>query len=89
MVGDVVNIGAAITNVQVHSIGHTAVSLASTTPVNINVGTMVSFSSSTFNVFESASDNDEKLLLVILLHIGQNASAGGANDVIDLGQNSW
>ena len=71
MVGDVVNIGAAITNVQVHSIGHTAVSLASTTPVNINVGTMVSFSSSSFNVFETASSSDE--------NIGADA------DVIDLG----
>ena len=85
MVGDVVNIGAAITNVQVHSIGHTAVSLASTTPVNINVGTMVSFSSSSFNVFETASSSDENIA------VGDSITyrgAGGADaDVIDLGQN--
>ena len=85
MVGDVVNIGAAITNVQVHSIGHTAVSLASTTPVNINVGTMVSFSSSSFNVFESPSTTDENIA------VGDSITyrgAGGADaDVIDLGQN--
>ena len=64
MVGDVVNIGAAITNVQVHSIGHTAVSLASTTPVNINVGTMVSFSSSSFNVFASAGANNDETIAI-------------------------
>ena len=86
MVGDVVNIGAAITNVQVHSIGHTAVSLASTTPVNINVGTMVSFSSSSFNVFASAGANNDETIA-----IGDSITyrgAGGADaDVIDLGQN--
>ena len=86
MVGDVVNIGAAITNVQVHSIGHTAVSLASTTPVNINVGTMVSFSSSSFNVFASAGANNDETIAV-----GDSITyrgAGGADaDVIDLGQN--
>ena len=86
MVGDVVNIGAAITNVQVHSIGHTAVSLASTTPVNINVGTMVSFSSSSFNVFASAGSNNDETIA-----IGDSITyrgAGGADaDVIDLGQN--
>ena len=85
MVGDVVNIGAAITNVQVHSIGHTAVSLASTTPVNINVGTMVSFSSSSFNVFASAGANNDETIAV-----GDSITyrgAGGADaDVIDLGQ---
>ena len=86
MVGDVVNIGAAITNVQVHSIGHTAVSLASTTPVNINVGTMVSFSSSSFNVFASAGANNAETIAV-----GDSITykgVGGADaDVIDLGQN--
>jgi hypothetical protein len=86
MVGDVVNIGAAITNVQVHSIGHTAVSLASTTPVNINVGTMVSFSSSSFNVFASVGANNDETIA-----IGDSITyrgAGGADaDVIDLGQN--
>ena len=86
MVGDVVNIGAAITNVQVHSIGHTAVSLASTTPVNINVGTMVSFSSSSFNVFASAGANNDETIAVgdAITYRG----AGGADaDVIDLGAN--
>ena len=86
MVGDVVNIGAAITNVQVHSIGHTAVSLASTTPVNINVGTMVSFSSSSFNVFASAGANNAETIAV-----GDSVTYRGAGgqdaDVIDLGQN--
>ena len=85
MVGDVVNIGAAITNVQVHSIGHTAVSLASTTPVNINVGTMVSFSSSSFNVFETPGDNDETIA------VGDSITYKGASgintDVVDLGGN--
>ena len=86
MVGDVVNIGAAITNVQVHSIGHTAVSLASTTPVNINVGTMISFSSSSFNVFASAGANNAETIAV-----GDSITYRGAGgrdaDVIDLGQN--
>ena len=85
MVGDVVNIGAAITDVAIASIAHTTVSLASTTPVNINVGTMISFSSSTFNVFESPSTTDENIA------VGDSITyrgAGGADaDVIDLGQN--
>ena len=84
MVGDVVNIGAAITDVAIASIAHTTVSLASTTPVNINVGTMISFSSSTFNVFVSPSTTDENIA------VGDSItyrSAGGADaDVIDLGQ---
>ena len=86
MVGDVVNIGAAITNVTIASVAHTAVSLASTTPVNINVGTMVSFSSSSFNVFASAGANNDETIA-----IGDSITyrgAGGADaDVIDLGQN--
>ena len=85
MAGDVVNIGAAITNVTIASVAHTTVSLASTTPVNINVGTMVSFSSSSFNVFETASSSDENIA------VGDSITyrgAGGADaDVIDLGQN--
>jgi hypothetical protein len=86
MAGDVVNIGAAITNVTIASVAHTAVSLASTTPVNINVGTMVSFSSSSFNVFASAGANNDETIAV-----GDSITyrgAGGADaDVIDLGQN--
>ena len=86
MAGDVVNIGAAITNVTIASVAHTAVSLASTTPVNINVGTMVSFSSSSFNVFASAGANNDETIA-----IGDSITyrgAGGADaDVIDLGQN--
>ena len=85
MAGDVVNIGAAITDVAIASVAHTTVSLASTTPVNINVGTMVSFSSSSFNVFETASTTDENIA------VGDSITyrgAGGADaDVIDLGQN--
>jgi hypothetical protein len=64
MAGDVVNIGAAITNVTIASVAHTTVSLASTTPVNINVGTMVSFSSSSFNVFASAGANNDETIAV-------------------------
>ncbi len=91
MAGDVVNIGAAITDVAIASVAHTTVSLASTTPVNINVGTMISFSSSTFNVFETASDNDETIAVgdSITYGEGQNASLqfpAGGNDVIDLDQ---
>ena len=85
MAGDVVNIGAAITNVAVASIAHTTVSLASTTPVNINVGTMISFSSSTFNVFETPGDNDETIA------VGDSITYKGASgintDVVDLGGN--
>ena len=85
MAGDIVNIGAAITNVQVYGVAHTGVSLASTTPVAITVGTMISFSSSTFNVFESPSTGDENIA------VGDSITyrgAGGADaDVIDLGQN--
>jgi len=86
MAGDVVNIGAAITNVTIASVAHTAVSLASTTPVNINVGTMISFSSSTFNVFASAGANNDETIAVgdAITYRG----AGGADaDVIDLGAN--
>jgi len=83
--GDIVNIGAAITNVQVYGVAHTGVSLASTTPVAITVGTMISFSSSSFNVFETAGNNDETIA------VGDSITykgAGGADaDVIDLGQN--
>ena len=91
MVGDVVNIGAAITDVAIASIAHTTVSLASTTPVNINVGTMVSFSSSTFNVFATPGNNDETIAVgdSITYGEGQNASLqfpAGGNDVIDLDQ---
>ena len=86
MAGDVVNIGAAITNVTIASVAHTTVSLASTTPVNINVGTMVSFSSSSFNVFASAGANNAETIAV-----GDSITykgVGGADaDVIDLGQN--
>ena len=86
MAGDVVNIGAAITNVTIASVAHTAVSLASTTPVNINVGTMISFSSSSFNVFASAGANNDETIAV-----GDSITyrgAGGADaDVIDLGAN--
>ena len=85
MAGDVVNIGAAITNVAVASIAHTTVSLASTTPVYINVGTMISFSSSTFNVFETPGDNDETIA------VGDSITYKGASgintDVVDLGGN--
>ena len=85
MAGDVVNIGAAITNVAVASIAHTTVSLASTTPVNINVGTMISFSSSSFNVFETPGDNDETIA------VGDSITYKGASgintDVVDLGGN--
>ena len=90
MVGDVVNIGAAITDVAIASIAHTTVSLASTTPVNINVGTMISFSSSTFNVFASAGANNDEAIAIgdsITYGEGQNASAqfpAGGNDVIQL-----
>ena len=86
MAGDVVNIGAAITNVTIASVAHTAVSLASTTPVNINVGTMVSFSSSSFNVFASAGANNDETIAVgdAITYRG----AGGQDaDVIDLGAN--
>jgi len=91
MEGDIVNIGAAITNVQIYGVAHTTVSLASTTPVAITVGTMISFSSSTFNVFETASDNDETIAVgdSITYGEGQNASLqfpAGGNDVIDLDQ---
>ena len=86
MAGDVVNIGAAITDVAIASVAHTTVSLASTTPVNINVGTMISFSSSSFNVFASAGANNAETIAV-----GDSITyrgAGGADaDVIDLGQN--
>ena len=86
MAGDVVNIGAAITDVAIASIAHTTVSLASTTPVNINVGTMISFSSSSFNVFASAGANNAETIAV-----GDSITykgVGGADaDVIDLGQN--
>ena len=90
MVGDVVNIGAAITDVAIASIAHTTVSLASTTPVNINVGTMISFSSSTFNVFASAGANNDEAIAIgdsITYGEGQNASVqfpAGGNDVIQL-----
>ena len=89
MVGDVVNIGAAITDVAIASIAHTTVSLASTTPVNINVGTMVSFSSSTFNVFATPGNNDEQIAVgdSITYGFGQNATPefpNGGNDVIQL-----
>ena len=91
MEGDIVNIGAAITNVQIYGVAHTTVSLASTTPVAITVGTMISFSSSTFNVFETASDNDETIAVgdSITYGEGQNSSLqfpAGGNDVIDLDQ---
>ena len=91
MAGDVVNIGAAITDVAIASVAHTTVSLASTSPVAITVGTMISFSSSTFNVFETASDNDETIAVgdSITYGEGQNASLqfpAGGNDVIDLDQ---
>ena len=86
MAGDVVNIGAAITNVTIASVAHTTVSLASTTPVNINVGTMVSFSSSSFNVFASAGANNDETIAV-----GDSITYRGAGgqdaDVIDLGAN--
>ena len=86
MAGDVVNIGAAITNVTIASVAHTAVSLASTTPVNINVGTMISFSSSSFNVFASAGANNDETIAV-----GDSITYRGAGgqdaDVIDLGAN--
>ena len=89
MVGDVVNIGAAITDVAIASIAHTTVSLASTTPVNINVGTMISFSSSTFNVFASAGANNDEQIAVgdsITYGLGQNSSPEfpNGNDVIQL-----
>jgi hypothetical protein len=84
-VGDVVNIGAAITNVAVASIAHTTVSLASTTPVNINVGTMISFSSSTINVFETPGDNDEAI--AVGHSITYKGAAGINTDVVDLGGN--
>ena len=85
MAGDVVNIGAAITDVAIASVAHTTVSLASTTPVNINVGTMISFSSSSFNVFASAGANNAETIAV-----GDSVTYRGAGgqdaDVIDLGQ---
>ena len=89
MVGDVVNIGAAITDVAIASIAHTTVSLASTTPVNINVGTMISFSSSTFNVFASAGANNDEQIAVgdsVTYGLGQNSTPEfpNGNDVIQL-----
>ena len=90
MVGDVVNIGAAITDVAIASIAHTTVSLASTTPVNINVGTMISFSSSTFNVFASAgANNDETIAIGDSITYGEGQFAtrefpSGGNDVIQI-----
>ena len=83
--GDIVNIGAAITNVQVYGVAHTGVSLASTTPVAITVGTMISFSSSSFNVFETAGNNDETI--AVGDSITYRGAGGNDADVIDLGQN--
>ena len=83
--GDVVNIGAAITDVAIASVAHTTVSLASTTPVNINVGTMISFSSSTINVFETPGDNDEAI--AVGHSITYKGAAGINTDVVDLGGN--
>ena len=85
MAGDVVKLPGGIANGSVHSIGATAVSLASTVSAVIPAGGMVTFSSSTINVFETAGNNDETIA------VGDSITyrgAGGADaDVIDLGAN--
>ena len=85
MAGDVVKLPGGIANGSVHSIGATAVSLASTVSAVIAAGGMVTFSSSTINVFETFGNNDETIA------VGDSITyrgAGGADaDVIDLGAN--